>query len=80
MSDPTLLAKLEKGRLQTLLEQGKLDEAMIEELFLATLSRFPDDREKRAAAEHVQKTADRKKAYVDVIWALLNTREFIVNH
>ncbi|HMF12904.1 MAG TPA: DUF1553 domain-containing protein, partial [Gemmataceae bacterium] len=80
MSDPALLAKMEKGRLQTLLNQKKSDEAAIEELFLATLSRFPASEEKRAAVEHVQATADKKKGYVDVLWALLNTREFILNH
>ena len=75
-----MLAKIEKGRLKELLEQKKPDEALIEELFLATLSRLPDENENRAALEHVQKSADRKKAYVDMLWALLNTREFIVNH
>jgi hypothetical protein len=80
MSDPKLLATIEKGRLQTLLEQKRSDEATIEELFLATLSRFPDDKEKHTALEHVRAARDRRKAYVDVIWALLNTREFISNH
>ena len=49
-------------------------------LFLATLSRFPGDKEKQAALAHLRASADKKKAYVDVLWALLNTREFILNH
>jgi hypothetical protein len=80
MSDPALLAKIEKGRLESLLQEKKSHEEIVEELFLATLSRFPQDTEKRAACEHIQHAADRKKAYVDVIWALVNTREFILNH
>ena len=48
--------------------------------FLATLSRFPDEKERRAAIDHVKETGRRKKAFVDMLWALLNTREFIVNH
>jgi len=80
MSDPALLAKIEKGRLKSLLDEGKSVEAVVEELFLNTLSRFPNDKERHAAAEHIAATADKKKAYVDVIWALLNTREFILNH
>lgn len=78
MSDPTLLTKIEKGRLEALLKKG--DEKAVEELFLATLSRYPRETERRTASEHVQHAEDRKKAYVDVIWALLNTREFILNH
>jgi hypothetical protein len=80
MSDPTLLAKLEKGRLQSLLDAQKPDETIIEELFLAVLSRFPDANEKSAAREHLLTTGHRKKAFVDMLWALINTREFIVNH
>jgi hypothetical protein len=80
MSDPALLDKIGKGRLQKLLSQNKTDEEIVEELFLATLSRFPNDREKKAALQHVQSNKDRPKAFVDVTWGLLNTREFIVNH
>jgi hypothetical protein len=80
MSDSRLLAKIETGRLKTLLEEKRPDEAVVEEVFLATLSRFPDEQERKAAAEHVAATADKIKAYVDVVWALLNTREFILNH
>src|SRR5262249_8579963 len=80
MSDPALLAKIEKGRLQALLDEQKPDETIIEELFLATLSRFPDENEKRTTLEHLKNTGHRKKAFVDTLWALINTREFIVNH
>jgi hypothetical protein len=80
MSDPALLAKLERGRLQTLLDAQKPDQAIVEELFLATLSRFPDENERRAAIYHVNETGHRKKAFVDMLWALINVREFIVNH
>jgi hypothetical protein len=80
MSDPTLLAKMEKGRLQSLLDAQKPDETIIEELFLATLSRVPNESEKSAAREHLLTTGHRKKAFVDMLWALINTREFIVNH
>jgi hypothetical protein len=85
MSDPVLLEKIRKGRLQQLLTANKTDEEIVEELFLATLSRFPDDREKRAALEHVQGgdglkiRPTKENAFVDIVWALINTREFILN-
>jgi hypothetical protein len=80
MSDPSLLRKLTTGRLRKLLADRRTDADVVEELFLTTLSRFPDTREKRAALEHVVGKKDRAKAFADVIWALINTREFILNH
>jgi hypothetical protein len=80
MSDPVVLDKIGKGRLKGLLAENKTDSDIVEELFLATLSRFPDDRERKAALEHVRELNDRQKAFVDVTWALINTREFISNH
>jgi Protein of unknown function (DUF1549)/Protein of unknown function (DUF1553) len=79
MADPTLIRKITEGRLARLLAADRPDSDVIEELFLATLSRFPDDNEKRWAREHLQSKA-RKAAHVDIVWALINTREFILNH
>ena len=36
--------------------------------------------QKQAALERVQTGKDRQKAFVDIAWALINTREFILNH
>jgi hypothetical protein len=80
MTDPGLLRKFRTGRLGKLLAEKRSDDAVIEELFLATLSRFPDEREWRAAREHVRGAPDRRAAFVDMLWALCNTREFILNH
>ena len=80
MSDPALLKKLSAGRLPKLLAANKSDGDVVEDLFLATLSRFPDDREMKASLTHVAGKKDRAKAFADVLWALINTREFILNH
>jgi hypothetical protein len=80
MSDPALLKKLTAGRLPKLLAEKKTDGEVIEELFLATLSRTPDERERTAALAHVADKKDRTKAFAGVLWALINTREFILNH
>ncbi len=80
MIDPTLLTKLAKGRLHTRLASGMSDDAVLDELFLATLSRFPDEAERRAALGRVQSQRDRQAGFVDILWALINTREFILNH
>ncbi len=79
MTDPGLLTMIRGGRLARLLAQRNADAEVVEELFLATLSRFPDGDEKRWASEHLA-TKKREGAFVDIFWALINTREFILNH
>jgi hypothetical protein len=79
MSDADLLRRMEQGRLRDLLASDRCDGDIIEDLFLATLSRFPDAAEKQAALEHLSGRS-RKAALADVLWGLLNTREFILNH
>jgi hypothetical protein len=80
MSDPGLLARLEGGRLKGLLASGKSDGEVVDELFLATLSRPPDGGERQAALEHVKAKGHRKAGFAGLLWALVNTREFILNH
>jgi hypothetical protein len=80
MTDPVLLKKMESGRLKTLLASKSTNAEVVEELFLATLSRFPKAAESKAALEAVGRAADRRAGFMNVLWALLNTREFILNH
>jgi len=80
MTDTSLLSKLQSGRLQKLLQTKMEDEQVLEELFLATVSRFPTAEEKQRFAEYRTEVTDRRAAFVDTMWALINTREFILNH
>src|SRR5262249_17637700 len=65
-------------RVANLLKAGKSDDAVIEELFLATLSRHPRTDEVDVAKRVIGK--DRTTGFEDIQWALLNTTEFLVNH
>ena len=59
------------------------DEERIETLFLATLSRVPTSDERSLYLGHVQAAdsdKDRRRALSDVLWALLNSVEFAMNH
>jgi hypothetical protein len=80
MTDAGLLKKVTDGRLKDLLASKMTDEEIIEELMLATLSRMPIERERKRLLEHVQSRTTRQSGFVDVVWALINTREFILNH
>jgi hypothetical protein len=59
------------------------DEERVESLFLATLSRLPDDSERARFVEYVASrpsAEERQAALADIFWALLNSAEFTFNH
>jgi hypothetical protein len=82
MTDPSLLAKFNQpqGRAAQLARSRLSNEEVTDELFLATLSRYPTAQEKAAALEHFRTARTRQEAIIDILWALINTREFILNH
>jgi hypothetical protein len=53
---------------------------IVDELFLSALSRYPDFQEQASALETMASTADRREACEDILWALLNSKEFLYNH
>jgi hypothetical protein len=44
------------------------------------LSRRPSAAELERLSEHVAKAENKQRAFEDVLWAVLNTREFMFNH
>jgi hypothetical protein len=55
----------------------------IDTLYLATLSRFPTDAERKRLLGYVEQGGprhDAERALADVFWALLNSTEFVTNH
>jgi hypothetical protein len=59
----------------------KIDErAMLDDLYLATLSRLPTDEDVKVSLEYLAKNADKRKAWEDVHWALINSKEFLFRH
>ena len=71
-----------RGRARQLSDSPELSpDQIIDELFLVVLSRKPNDEEKRVVLQAFglpDKT--RRTATEDVLWALLNTKEFIYVH
>ncbi|MBI3468032.1 MAG: DUF1549 domain-containing protein [Planctomycetes bacterium] len=53
---------------------------LVREMYLRTLSRFPNDSEMSKTREYLTDAKDPVIGVRDVLWALLNTKEFIVNH
>jgi hypothetical protein len=76
---------LEKNRsLRTLAEARNRTAAQrVEELYLLVLNREPRAREKARLAKYVESGGprhDSKKALADILWVLLNSHEFCLNH
>ncbi|MEZ6048832.1 MAG: hypothetical protein R3C11_25280 [Planctomycetaceae bacterium] len=72
--------KVETGRLQTLIKEGKDDASIVNEIYLAAVTRRPEEVEGYKALEHVKSAADRTQALEDVAWAVLNSKEFLFQH
>jgi hypothetical protein len=53
---------------------------VIERLYLTALSRRPSVEETRRMMEYASRQSDARAAYGDILWALLNTSEFVLNH
>ncbi len=82
MTDAAVLAKFTAGdgRVMALAKSKLTNEELTEELFLATLSRLPKATEKADAVQHLKDAKNRTAGVTDLMWALVNTREFILNH
>ena len=66
-------------RLKRLLTQKDPD--LVDELYLAALSRFPTEDERKRVLEYLSsKKATRAQAVQDIAWAVLNAKEFLFNH
>lgn len=68
-----------QGRVRRLLAAGKSDADLIEDFYLATLNRFPTPVEKTALSTILTTRSDRRRAAEDILWALMNSPEFVFN-
>lgn len=70
----------EGGRLKGLLKSGKTDREVVDNLFLSTLGRMPTNEQWRTIESSLAKTDDRADVLRDLLWALVNAKEFLFNH
>jgi hypothetical protein len=66
------------NRIGRLLRAGKSNREIIEELYLASLSRLPAPEELHAACAFVERSKDRRVALEDTLWGLVNAKEFLL--
>ncbi|HLU49988.1 MAG TPA: DUF1553 domain-containing protein, partial [Planctomycetota bacterium] len=69
-----------RNRIRARVEEGASDEAIIEELWLAALSRKPSADELTTLRSYIDAKQSRSEALEDVMWTVLASREFLFWH
>ena len=69
-----------KGRIAKLLKAKTQDRKIIDDLYLVTFSRPPTKDEQAHCKTILENSKNRKEGFEDILWALLNSREFLFNH
>ncbi|QDU27979.1 Bacterial Ig-like domain (group 2) [Anatilimnocola aggregata] len=79
---PLIYGKLRdaNNRFRKAITAGKKNEDIIEDLYLAAVSRRPTPKELEASLTHIASKGDQVVGLEDVCWALLNTNEFLFQH
>jgi len=80
----------DSGRAAALAEDStRSDDEKVRDLYLLAFAREPIATETSTAKSHIEKTVKalgdkeipaKRQAYEDIVWALLNTKEFLFNH
>jgi hypothetical protein len=79
---PTVQQKIAapKGRVAQIIKDVADDGKRIDELYLWTLGRTPTDEERKECLAYVKESKSAQRGLEDVLWSLLNTKEFLLNH
>jgi len=65
------------GRVARLLAAKKSHDDIVNELYLATLSRSPNAREQAAWRQQLAESPNAKAFYEDLLWSLINSKQFL---
>ena len=68
------------GRIDHLIKSGASDRDIVQEFYLAALTRNPTPEEMDALQTVIAKRQQRRQTLEDFVWALINSREFAYNH
>ncbi len=81
LNSPEIAEKIahRRGRARKLAASDLSPEKIVEEIYLTTLSRFPTTVEQQLMQQAFG-SGDRATAAEDILWALMNSKEFVFNH
>jgi hypothetical protein len=68
------------GRIDKLFKAKKDVPEMVDELYLTTLSRLPQPDERQRVLGWIARAPNPREGVNDLLWVLLNSREFLFNH
>ncbi|GAA4455424.1 DUF1549 and DUF1553 domain-containing protein [Novipirellula rosea] len=68
----------DEGRAASLAASDKSPQQIVDELYLATFTRYPTAQERDYAIELITAAADRRGVIEDLMWAMLNAPEFSI--
>ena len=61
-------------------DASRSDEQKLDELYRVAFSRSPTDEELKTTLAYLSGKENRREAYEDVVWSLINSKEFLFNH
>ncbi len=80
MNSPETQRKIAGGRIEKMIQAKLSDDKIARELFLWTFAREPKPEDLTDVLNYVGRSKSKKQAFEDVLWSLLNSKEFMFNH
>lgn len=82
ISGPTVNEMIEakENRLTSLLATKLTDEEIVDELYRSAITRSPTEEELASHGSHVRNSATRRAGFEDVLWSLVNSKEFVFRY
>jgi hypothetical protein len=68
------------GRVARLFKDKRSPKEMVEELYVVAYGRKPSEAELSRVLAYIDAAKDKQRAVEDVLWAILNSKEFMFNH
>ena len=78
INDTSIHQKIKNGAINQL--KSLAENELVNQLYLRILARYPTDAEREIGVAHFEELQNHDTAFEDLIWALLNSREFTTNH
>jgi hypothetical protein len=69
-----------EGRIAKLIADKKPIPEMIDAVYLSAFARRPTDQERDTTAGYVEAQENKQQAMEDVLWTIINSKEFLFNH
>lgn len=81
LNSAVVLDKIDKSeQIKSMVERCADRKQLVDSIYLMMLSRYPDSAERQTIDQFAQEVVDNKQLADNVVWALMNSAEFLFNH